>query len=255
MTTCFVAMGFGEKTAFYGGKKKQRTPNLDKTYENIIKPAVLAAGFGCVRADEILHSTVIDKPMYEQLLNADLVIADLSTSNANAIYELGVRHALRPCTTIVMAETNFGFPFDLSHLSILKYEHLGKEIGYGEVLRVKGLLKTKISELIEREEADSPVFVFLPNLEKAKISTSVVSDLPSGQESKLSPELMPKVDDKSFAELLENFRSAKAAVRRPADWIKAIAFLERLRTMQPKDPYMTQQLALATYKSEQPDKL
>ena len=102
MTTCFVAMGFGEKTAFYSGKKKQRTLNLDKTYENIIRPAVRDAGFECVRADEILHSTVIDKPMYQQLLRADIVVADLSTSNANAIYELGVRHALRPRTTIVL---------------------------------------------------------------------------------------------------------------------------------------------------------
>ena len=53
---------------------------------------------------------MIDKPMYEHLLEADLVIANLSTSNANAIYELGVRHALRPHTTIVMAEQNFKFP-------------------------------------------------------------------------------------------------------------------------------------------------
>jgi hypothetical protein len=37
--------------------------------------------------------------MYEQLLKADVVVADLSTSNRNAIYELGVRHALRPYTT------------------------------------------------------------------------------------------------------------------------------------------------------------
>jgi hypothetical protein len=48
--------------------------------------------------------------MYEQLLGADLVIADLSTSNVNAIYELGVRHALRPHTTIVMAESNLNSP-------------------------------------------------------------------------------------------------------------------------------------------------
>src|SRR5690348_3052190 len=131
---------------------------------------------------------------------------------------LGVRHALRPCTTIVMAETSFSFPFDLSHLNILKYEHLGKEIGYGEVLRVKGLLKTKISELIEKEEADSPVFVFLPELEGARISTTAVADLPSGQKSKSSPELVPKMDDQSFAELLESFRATKAAVKRSADW-------------------------------------
>lgn len=109
--TCFVVMGFGEKTDFQSNP--QRVLNLNKTYEYIIEPAVREAGLECVRADKIIHSTVIDKPMYEQLLDADLVIADLSTSNANAIYELGVRHALRPHTTIVMAESNFAFPFDL----------------------------------------------------------------------------------------------------------------------------------------------
>ena len=62
-------------------------------------------------------------------------------------------------------------------------------------------------------------------------------------------------DDKSFAELMDSFRAAKAAVGRPSDWMKPIAFLERLLTMQPQDPYILQQLALATYKSELPDKL
>src|SRR5271166_6115145 len=110
MPTCFVAMGFGVKTAFYGGKKKPRTLDLDKTYHNIIKPAATAAGLDCIRADEIQHTTLIDKPMFEQPLAADIVVADISTFNANAIYELGVRHALRPWTTVVMAENEFAFP-------------------------------------------------------------------------------------------------------------------------------------------------
>src|SRR5262245_52578987 len=96
--TCFVIMGFGEKTDFQSNP--QRVLNLNKTYEYIIEPAVKEAGLTCVRADRIIHSTVIDKPMYENLLSADVVVADLSTSNLNAIYELGVRHALRPSTTI-----------------------------------------------------------------------------------------------------------------------------------------------------------
>lgn len=104
---CFVLMGFGEKTDF----KTNRTLDLDKTYR-IIRDAVEQAGFECIRADDIVHSGVIDKPMYEELLNADVAIADLSTSNENAIYELGVRHALRPHTTIVIAEEHFKFPFD-----------------------------------------------------------------------------------------------------------------------------------------------
>src|ERR1700722_4158736 len=165
MGTCFVIMGFGEKTDFQS--KPQRVLNLNKTYDNIIKPVVTEAGLDCVRADEIIHSTVIDKPMYENLLAADLVIADLSTSNANAIYELGVRHALRPRTTIVMAESKFSFPFDLNHVSILKYEHLGKEIGYDEVMRVRKALKEKVVALIDKQETDSPVFLFIPSLARA----------------------------------------------------------------------------------------
>jgi hypothetical protein len=163
--TCFVVMGFGEKTDYYS--TPQRLLNLDKTYEFIIRPAVAETDLHCIRADEIIHSSVIDKPMYERLLDADVVVADLSTSNANAIYELGVRHALRPHTTIVMAEKGFSFPFDFSHLSIIKYEHLGHTIGYEEVIRVKDLLSRKLRELTGKNQTDSPVFVFLPSHNRA----------------------------------------------------------------------------------------
>src|ERR1700760_2910504 len=176
MGNCFVIMGFGEKTDFQSNP--QRVLNLNKTYENIIKPMVIEAGLDCVRADEIIHSTVIDKPMYDNLLGADLVIADLSTSNVNAIYELGVRHALRPHRTIVMAENNFSFPFDLNHLSILKYEHLGKDIGFSEVMRVKQALKAKITTLMSNPEADSPVFLFIPSLQAPTLLTVAAAAAP-----------------------------------------------------------------------------
>jgi hypothetical protein len=221
--SCFVVMGFGEKTDFQSNPP--RVLNLNKTYEYIIEPAVTEAGLECVRADQIIHSTVIDKPMYERLLDADLVVADLSTSNANAIYELGVRHALKPTTTIVMAESNFSFPFDLNHLSILKYEHLGKEIGYGEVLRVKKALKDKIVDLVVRKEVDSPVYLFLPTLTRAEVAARAMAAAPAP-----APSSAP-TDDRSFAELMNGFRHA----RDTSDWLMAIAFLNRLRTMQPQD--------------------
>ena len=160
MGSCFVIMGFGEKTDFQSNP--QRVLNLNRTYEDIIKPVVEEAGHTCVRADEIIHSTVIDKPMYDNLLSADLVIADLSTANVNAVYELGVRHALRPQRTIVLAEKNFSFPFDLNHLSILKYEHLGKEIGFTEVMRVREALKDKITTLMGSPESTARSFCSFP---------------------------------------------------------------------------------------------
>lgn len=241
--TCFVAMGFGEKTAFYAGKKKQRLLNLDMTYEHIIKPTVEAAGHICIRADEILHSTLIDKPMYEHLLNADIVIADLSTSNANAIYELGVRHALKPWSTIVMAEKEFAFPFDLSHLSILKYEHLGSDIGAGEARRKIQELGQRLAAIADRREVDSPVFLFLPQLRRDQ-------DLPlSGVDRTASEPAGP-----SLAELRDAFAEAKRLAKQPSDWSAVIKCLRDWQKLQPEDPYLIQQLALATYKAEQPDK-
>ncbi|MEI8632141.1 hypothetical protein P4S72_08725 [Vibrio sp. PP-XX7] len=83
-------MGFGKKTDYSTGK----TLDLDKTYKNIIQPAVESSGYQCVRADEIQDSGLIDKSMYALLMQAELVVADISTFNPNAIYELGIRHAV-----------------------------------------------------------------------------------------------------------------------------------------------------------------
>jgi hypothetical protein len=247
MGSCFVIMGFGEKTDFQSNP--QRVLNLNRTYEDIIKPVVKETGHTCVRADEIIHSTVIDKPMYDNLLSADLVIADLSTANVNAVYELGVRHALRPQRTIVLAEKNFSFPFDLNHLSILKYEHLGKEIGFTEVMRVREALRDKITTLMDSQEVDSPVFLFIPALQAASLpkAAAIAAAAPPAPSSE-------PTDQKSFAELLVSFRAAKAGVKEAEDWALPLALLKRLKKMQPDDPYILQQMALATYKFQQPDK-
>lgn len=160
--TCFVVMGFGKKTDFETG----RTLDLDKTYRNIIKKAVEAAGLECIRADEIVHSGMIDVPMYEQLLNADVVVADLSTSNKNAYYELGVRHALKPYTTIVICEDGIkSFPFDINHVAVRQYHHMGEGIDSEEVDRFRDLLKEAIIEISNKKPRpnDSPIYTLISN--------------------------------------------------------------------------------------------
>jgi len=162
MPVCFVIMGFGLKTDLATG----RVLDLDKSYKNIIKPAVTAAGYECVRADEIQHSGVIDVPMYEMLFAADLVVADLSTANLNAIFELGVRHALKPRATIIMAESKFTIPFDANHIVVRHYEHLGKDIGFDEAMRMQKELTDLINALRSSDAVDSPVYTSLPALQK-----------------------------------------------------------------------------------------
>ena len=127
MPTCFVVQGFGEKVDLSNG----RTLNLDASYQ-VIKEAVESAGLTCVRADEVVSSGTIDIPMYDWILKADLVIADLSTYNVNAAYELGVRYGVGPRATIIVAEEQFKNPFDVSHIVLHRYKHLGEDVGVAE---------------------------------------------------------------------------------------------------------------------------
>ena len=96
---CFVVMGFGKKMDY----RRSKVIDLNIIYEKVIKNLFKdLKDYELIRADEISSSEIIDVSMYSLLLKADLVIADITTMNANAIYELGIRHALKPFSTIIM---------------------------------------------------------------------------------------------------------------------------------------------------------
>ncbi|XJZ27280.1 TRAFs-binding domain-containing protein [Bacillota bacterium Lsc_1132] len=230
---CFVIMGYGVKTDYATGREL----DLDKTYKNVIKPAVEELGLKCIRADEIRHSGTIDVPMYEHLINANVVIADLSTSNSNAFYELGVRHALRPFTTIAIAESELAPPFDVNHTVIRQYEHLGKDIGYDEVMRFRLELKETIRTVLEDPRTDSPVYTFLSNLVPPILE----------QEQKSSSN--ETNDDNTLSSILE---SAKGALDKD-DFMTAKVLFGHALTIDTKSSYIIQKLALATYKSKFPN--
>lgn len=236
--TCFVVMGFGKKTDF----QQQKTYDLDKSYRIIIKQAVEDAGLECIRADDVVHAGIIDKPMYELLLGADVVVADLSTSNANAIYELGVRHALRPHTTIVIAEKNFKFPFDIGHLLVRPYTHLGDGIDAEDAEAAREGLKKAIRELTEKKETDSPVYTFLPTL--CEPTAGEAKEVPS-----IAAAPATTAADQTVSLLMDMFHQARGA----SNWPGAKMALEQLKTKLPSDSHILRQLALATYKGELPD--
>lgn len=250
---CFVVQGFGKKTNYSDG----RVLDLDASYE-VIKMAVESAGLECIRADEIVHSGTIDVPMYQWLLNADLVIADLSTGNVNAAFELGVRYALRPYTTIVLAEEQFKNPFDLSHIVIRNYKHLGDEIGFREAKRLMDELKTAIDTIVNHPQTDSPVYTFIPTLRPPQtVATptpkidavtiakagAVDADAQANQAADIVGE-----DNPSAKAMLDAAMEKMAA----SDFASARVLMGEVKKLRPKDSFVVQQLALATYKSKQP---
>ncbi|MFK4435158.1 TRAFs-binding domain-containing protein [Paenibacillus sp. RC21] len=232
--TCFVVMGYGIKTDYSTG----RNLDLDKTYRNIVKPAVLEAGLKCIRADDIKHSGLIDVPMYQYLLKADIVIADLSTYNPNAFYELGIRHALRPHTTIAIAEKSLKNPFDLNHTVIRPYEHLGVGIDHEEVLRFRKELKETIQEILSNPNVDSPVYTYLEGLKPPFLKEAAEIENVTNIKQSLS----------SVLEIAEQEMNQK-------NFISAKSLFQVALNIDPNSVFIKQKIALATYKSENPDLL
>ena len=232
---CFVIQGFGKKQDYEQGKQF----DLDASYE-VIKEAIEAAGFECYRADELRTNALIDQVMYDQLLDADLVVADVTTLNFNAAYELGVRHALRPYSTLVVGEKGMNFPFDVNHIYIHTYKHLGEDIGRREAKRFQDELKQLAQKAVSKQDKDSPVYTFLNRLpENGYIGVA-----------KESPK--PEQITSTIASLNELTDQAKTAMRENR-FTDAVKHWSMAREIGGKNDYVVQQLALATYKSEQPD--
>lgn len=234
---CFVIMGFGKKTDLSTGK----TLDLDKTYKNIIKPAVEKAGLQCVRADEIQDSGLIDKSMYALLMHADLVVADISTYNPNAIYELGIRHAVRPYSTIIIKEKEGTIPFDLNHNRIFHYAHLGDDIGVDEAERCQEALVDMIGSILKSKVIDSPLYDYIQDIEP--------------------PKLTPKEYQRIIGDLSEREESVFAISERAthcmeeSNFIEATKLWQKVENLVPNEAYFTQQHALAKYKSKVPTEI
>ena len=248
---CFVVMGFGIKTDFATGRKL----DLNKSYRLLIKPVVESKGLVCIRADEIQHAGLIDSPMYRELMMADVVVADLSTANVNAFYELGVRHALRPRTTIVVSEDKMAYPFDVNHISITSYTHLGNAIDFDEVERFRKVLGDKLDAVLKVEEPDSPVYTYLdlipPALqEQIKKAKRKIREDPAEIATNSNNETLSQIAEKA-EELLSqnNFKAAKKLFNEAVQLGRSNNEDNRVVA----DAYLVQRLALATYKAGQPD--
>jgi tetratricopeptide (TPR) repeat protein len=163
---CFVLMPFGAKPGADGG-----SIDFDAVYRELIAPAVEAAGLEPLRADQELIGGVIHKPMYERLVLADYAIADLTTANANVFYELGVRHAVRPYSTVLISAETSRVPFDLAPDRVLPYSLEGGRPAAAEE-GAKAL--TAALEAARRSDVDSPIFQLLqgyPDIDRLKTDT------------------------------------------------------------------------------------
>ena len=163
---CFVIMPFGRKPDSSG-----REIDFDRVYKDVIEPAIGDVGFDPVRADEEVNAGLIHKAMYERLMLSEYAIADLTIFNPNVYYELGVRHAVRPQTTVLISADESRLPFDVGHLRTLPYR-LDEKGQPKDAAAARTALAKRLEDCKQHGETDSPLFKLLEGFKPPEVEHS-----------------------------------------------------------------------------------
>ena len=159
---CFIAMPFGRKEA--GG----RSVEFDAVWQELIAPAIEAADMQPLRADEEQIGGIIHKPMFERLLLCEFAVADLTLANANVFYEIGVRHAARPATTVLIVADEVRLPFDVAMLRTMPYR-LGADGRPSHAREDAAKLGDLLKECRAKHSKDSPLFQLLDGIRPLEV--------------------------------------------------------------------------------------
>lgn len=177
----FIAMPFGAKAGPDG-----QAIDFNRVLDELLRPALEAAGCEVFRADEEMRAGDIRVDMFQELLVADLVVADLTLANANVWYELGVRHALRARGVVLVygADAKWGHDadsakaFDTYTERKLRY-HLTQGAPNAGTLaadreRLTAMARETLATSTRRKV--SPVYALLPHLQQPQWHKLLLAD-------------------------------------------------------------------------------
>ena len=136
-------------------------------------------GYKCIRVDNNLSASV---PIINLILNgiatSQFVIVDISETNANVFYELGVTHTVKDYENVfIIKENESKTPFDIQHLQYISYDKNNlKQLATKLLERLKAnqyknAFKHELSmkQLLKYEEIDNFVDLFSNHFSKEEI--------------------------------------------------------------------------------------
>ena len=156
---CFVDMPFGQKPDLKSGV----VVDFDQIYNEAIKPAIEECGLDALRGDEERTGGIIHGAMFARLLLAEFVVADLTLANANVFYELGIRHAAKPFTTVPIFANVSALPFDVAPVRAVGYQLKKGKLTKAAAQKLKSQLAKRLCDAISGATTyDSPLFQLIP---------------------------------------------------------------------------------------------
>jgi len=191
---CFVISPIGEE----GSDTRERS---DQVLKHIITGPAEQNGYTVIRADKISEPGIITTQIIEHIVDAELVIADLTEKNPNVFYELAIRHAIRK-PLVQMIRKGDIIPFDVAATRIIQFDLHNLD----SVASAKEEISNQINSL-EAGNSDfhNPISVSLDlkvlkesgNIEERSLADIVeaVSDLRIAVTSQDKANLSPKILD------------------------------------------------------------
>lgn len=111
---CFVIMPISDVHGYESG-------HFARVYEHVLKPAIVAAGYIAIRADDTVKTDYIVVGIIQKIVESEMVICDFSARNPNVMYELGIRHAFNKPVTLVK-DRRTEKVFDIQGLRYTEYD-------------------------------------------------------------------------------------------------------------------------------------
>ena len=241
MQRAFVIRPFGTKKDSAGTEI-----DFERVHRELIEPALKNAELDGGTTGEIIEAGNIREDTFALIIEADLVVCDVTLHNANVFYELGIRHALRKKHTVVIKgkPTADDTPFDILTDRYLRYEHINPAAA------VSALTDAIQATLTSDYETDSPVFKMLRDLHE--VDTAALQAVPTdfGEEVARARAAQSAGWLRLLAREVEGLRFQWSALRLVGqalwdlkDYAGARKAWERLRTADPDD--LTANLALS----------
>jgi len=147
---CFVISPIGDEESV----TRKRS---DMVLKHIIRASVEELGYEVIRADTIGEPGIITSQIIQHIVDAQLVVADLTEKNPNVFYELALRHAIRK-PLVQLIEKGEIIPFDVAATRIIQFDI--KDLDSVHTAKAEILSQVKSLEA-GKNESHNPVSVSL----------------------------------------------------------------------------------------------
>ena len=111
---CFVISPIGDE-------ETETRKRSDQVLKHIITGPAEQLGYEVIRADKISEPGIITTQIIQHIVDAALVIADLTERNPNVFYELAIRHTIRK-PLVQLIKKGEPIPFDVAATRIIQFD-------------------------------------------------------------------------------------------------------------------------------------